>query len=117
MRASQSVTDARVTPSGKFSFFYCKSLYLLICLIGIPAVTYVRVLNPEGGVASSDIISDGSSVTILEPNKPSSRHESASFVLPRGISDQETCENTIGPDAGGSNGTGGMFKCEFDVIY
>lgn len=75
---------------------------------GIPAVTYVRIMNPEGGGAVSDILSDSSSVTILEPNKPSSRHDASSFVLPRGITDQETCESTIGQDAGGSTGGGGL---------
>ena len=74
---------------------------------GIPAVTYVRVLNQEGGGIATDILSDAASVTILEPNKPSSRHDSASFVLPRGISDQDACESTIGQDAGDATGSGG----------
>ena len=47
-------------------------------------------------------------MTILEPNKPSTRHDSVAFVLPRGITDQEACESTIGQDAGASDGGGGL---------
>jgi len=88
---------------------FIKNFNDFIPVAGIPAVTYVRIMNPDGGGVVSDILSDSSSVTILEPNKPSSRHDSASFVLNRGITDQETCESTIGQDAGGSTG-GGAFE-------
>lgn len=76
---------------------------------GIPAVTYVRIQNPDQGTTgAADILSDDASVTILEPNKPSSRHDSVAFVLPRGITDQEACESTIGQDAGAGDGGGGL---------
>ena len=35
---------------------------------GVPTVTYIRVLNPEAG-QGDDIQTDGSTVTIMEPNK------------------------------------------------
>lgn len=74
---------------------------------GIPAVTYVRVQNPDQSTTgAADILSDEASVTILEPNKPSTRHDSVAFVLPRGITDQEACESTIGQDAGAGDGGG-----------
>lgn len=76
---------------------------------GIPAVTYVRIQNPDQvTTGAADILSDDASVTILEPNKPSSRHDSVAFVLPRGITDQEACESTIGQDAGAGDGGGGL---------
>jgi hypothetical protein len=65
---------------------------------GIPAVTYLRVTPAPGGL-SGDIISDGNSVTVLEPGKPSSRHE-VGHVLERGISDEQVCEMTFGNQAG-----------------
>lgn len=75
-------------------------------------------MNQEGGSGGSDIISDAASVTVLEPNKPSTRHEAASFVLPRGITDQEACESTIGQDAGGSQGAGGgVFVCVYLSLF
>ena len=109
MKQAGGQSESRATPNGIINYDNHIELRIITHeTTGIPAVTYVRIVNQEsGGISSSDIISDASSVTILEPNKPSTRHESASFVLPRGITDQETCECTIGQDAGGSHGTGG----------
>jgi hypothetical protein len=64
---------------------------------GIPSVTYLRI-NPAPGGLSGDVISDGNSVTVLEPGQPSSRHEVARVL--KGISDEQVCEMTFGNQAG-----------------
>jgi len=69
---------------------------------GIPSVTYVRV--QQIGAGGADVIQDGNNViTILEPGNPSSRHEVAQ-VLPKGATDDEVCEMTIGNQAGAGIG-------------
>ena len=70
---------------------------------GIPSVTYCRVVSSVHSHGQGDVISDGNSITILEPGKPSSRHEVAQ-VLERGISDEEVCELTFGSRAGSGIG-------------
>jgi len=56
---------------------------------GIPAVTYVRILNESvQGNMGTDIIADGSAVTILEPGMPQARFDG--FILvEKNASDQE----------------------------
>ena len=67
---------------------------------GVPTVSYVRILpQGEGG----DLITDGNAITILDPGRPSTRHDVA-HVLARGMSDEEVCENTIGNLAGAGIG-------------
>ena len=69
---------------------------------GIPSVTYMRV--QQIGSGGGDVVQDGNNViTILEPGNPSSRHEVAQ-VLPKGATDDEVCEMTIGNQAGAGIG-------------
>jgi len=61
----------------------------------------VQQIGSSGG---GDVIQDGNNViTILEPGNPSSRHEVAQ-VLPKGSTDDEVCEMTIGSQAGAGIG-------------
>ena len=66
---------------------------------GIPSLTYCRIINPPGFYGQGDILSDGNSITIIEPNKPTSRYDIAQ-VFERGITDEEVCELTFGDQAG-----------------
>lgn len=69
---------------------------------GIPSVTYMRV--QQIGSGGGDVVQDGNNViTVLEPGNPSSRHEVAQ-VLPKGATDDEVCEMTIGSQAGAGIG-------------
>jgi hypothetical protein len=76
---------------------------------GVPTLSYVRVLDPEGGL-STDIILDGDFVSVMDPGQvrkysptdnvviyiqPTTRHEVA-HAFERGITDQQFCEATIG---------------------
>jgi hypothetical protein len=68
---------------------------------GVPSVTYMRILSATSG--SNDIVNDGNIISVLEAGQPTTRHEVAQ-VLERGLSDQDVCERTIGPQAGAGLG-------------
>ena len=50
---------------------------------GIPAVTYVRVLNGVAvdGVVQNDLIGEGNFITVTESGQPSTKHEVAQVVF------------------------------------
>lgn len=52
-----------------------------IAIRGIPSVTYARVLSSVGdavsGSSSSDIVTEGNSIMLVEPGQPSMRYDVA----------------------------------------
>jgi len=79
---------------------------------GVPTLTYARLLDPSPvvdsgapgvGINQDDLEVDGDFVTVKEPGQALARYPVA-HVFPKGMTDQEFCEFTIGQDAGADLG-------------